>query len=457
MHLKKYLSIFLIGIAFAVAGCSGDSNSGVNKEPIDDIDGDGIADIVDPDMDGDGIPNEQDPDDDNDGVEDSIDPTPPVKPGTKTCTAAQILPPEGGPGKHQLGDIGELGWKLLPEGCVLPLARNAGQGVPVSATKDDDGKVSPATAIKGNCIGRTPEQVQCGVDIQIPQGCGKQKAMADVTFDITEIGLALGDTTLSKGVYKQTNGYEMPKCDGGGGEETEESNFTVGNGTGNAVGSSCFSASGGGLRCEAGTRDCGTTPLTWFYVSTGDGAGKKVCELSAPSWTMDSDGFMNVALEGSETCTDKWNIIQPGSKNIGTTWEWLQENCSDATVKTILDTGFCNAVPRAAFVLKIEEENPTIRSFSAGEPANSSSCGSEPESQPPFIDDIDGDGIPNDSDIDVDGDGIPNTSDKDIDGDGIPNKDDPDIDGDGQPNGVDPDADGDGTPDAQDDTPGGSQ
>jgi hypothetical protein len=59
-----------------------------NREPIDDIDGDGIADIVDPDMDGDGIPNEQDPDDDNDGVEDSIDPTPPVKPGTKTCAAA---------------------------------------------------------------------------------------------------------------------------------------------------------------------------------------------------------------------------------------------------------------------------------------------------------------------------------------------------------------------------------
>ena len=36
--------------------------------------------------------------------------------------------------------------------------------------------------------------------------------MADVTFDITEIGLALGDTTLSSGVYKQTNEYRMPKC-----------------------------------------------------------------------------------------------------------------------------------------------------------------------------------------------------------------------------------------------------
>jgi len=210
MRIRKYLSIFLIGFVFVIAGCSGSSNSGVNKDPIDDIDGDGIADIVDPDIDGDGIPNAQDPDDDNDGVEDSVDPTPPVKPGTKTCTAARILPPEGD--DHQLGDIGELGWELLPKGCVLPLARSAGQGVPVSATKDDDDEVSNATAKAGNCDGRTPEQVQCGVDIEIPKGCGKEGATADVTFDITEIGLALGDTTLSSGVYKQTNGYGMPKC-----------------------------------------------------------------------------------------------------------------------------------------------------------------------------------------------------------------------------------------------------
>ena len=209
MHIRTYLSIFLIGFVFVIAGCSGSSNSGVNKDPIEDIDGDGIADIVDPDIDGDGIPNADDPDDDNDGVEDSVDPTPPVKPGTKTCTAARILPPEGD--DHQLGDIGELGWELLPKGCVLPLARSAGQGVPVSATKDDDDEVSNATAKAGNCDGRTPEQVQCGVDIEIPKGCGEEEK-ADVTFDITEIGLALGDTTLSSGVYKQTNEYRMPKC-----------------------------------------------------------------------------------------------------------------------------------------------------------------------------------------------------------------------------------------------------
>lgn len=54
-----------------------------------------------------------------------------------------------------------------------------------------------------------------------------------------------------------------------------------------------------------------------------------------------------------------------------------------------------------------------------------------------FNPDIDGDGIPNDTDPDIDGDGIPNGSDPDIDGDGIPNGSDPDIDGDGIPNAAD--------------------
>ncbi|XP_017873325.1 PREDICTED: sarcalumenin isoform X7 [Drosophila arizonae] len=66
-------------------------------------------------------------------------------------------------------------------------------------------------------------------------------------------------------------------------------------------------------------------------------------------------------------------------------------------------------------------------------------------------DDIDGDGIPNDEDDDIDGDGIPNDKDDDIDGDGIPNEDDDDIDGDGIPNTEDDDIDGDGIPNDKDD------
>jgi hypothetical protein len=88
MHIRKYLSIFLlIGFAFVVAGCSSGSSSGVDDETdtdLDgitdnndlDIDGDGINNNLDPDIDGDGIPNEQDPDMDGDGVDDSTDNTP---------------------------------------------------------------------------------------------------------------------------------------------------------------------------------------------------------------------------------------------------------------------------------------------------------------------------------------------------------------------------------------------
>ena len=61
MHIRKYLSISLIGFVFVIAGCSsGSSSSGLDRDPIEDIDGDGIADIVDPDADGDGTPDVQD-------------------------------------------------------------------------------------------------------------------------------------------------------------------------------------------------------------------------------------------------------------------------------------------------------------------------------------------------------------------------------------------------------------
>ena len=83
-HILRLLFIGFFSTLVFIAGCSGNSNSGVNKDPIQDLDGDGIADIVDPDIDGDGIPNGQDPDDDNDGIEDTVDPTPPAKPSNQT-------------------------------------------------------------------------------------------------------------------------------------------------------------------------------------------------------------------------------------------------------------------------------------------------------------------------------------------------------------------------------------
>ncbi len=87
MHIRKYLSIFLIGFVFAIAGCNSGSSSGVDDETdtdLDgitdnndlDIDGDGINNNLDDDIDGDGILNPEDPDMDGDGVKDEDDKTP---------------------------------------------------------------------------------------------------------------------------------------------------------------------------------------------------------------------------------------------------------------------------------------------------------------------------------------------------------------------------------------------
>ena len=212
MHVKKYLSIFLIGLAFAIAGCSsGSSSGGLDRDPIEDIDGDGIADIVDPDMDGDGIPNAEDPDDDNDGVEDSIDPSPPPGPSSKTCVAATILPPND---EISPGDNGELSWELLPQGCVLPATRaNAGAGVTVRAAPQRTGTATSATANAGNCVAQGRNgKVQCFTEIKVPEGCGQFA----VVYDISEVGVVLGDTNLSKGAYRQTVWHTGKSCVGEG-------------------------------------------------------------------------------------------------------------------------------------------------------------------------------------------------------------------------------------------------
>merc|ERR1711892_233732 len=50
----------------------GDTDDGINDDE-DDLDDDGIADIIDNDDDGDGVDDAVDEDDDNDGIEDSLD------------------------------------------------------------------------------------------------------------------------------------------------------------------------------------------------------------------------------------------------------------------------------------------------------------------------------------------------------------------------------------------------
>jgi len=75
--IKRPFFVMVATLFFAAlmtfGGCSGDSNSGVNKAAID-TDGDGIIDDYDLDIDGDGILNKDDSDIDGDGKTNGIDP-----------------------------------------------------------------------------------------------------------------------------------------------------------------------------------------------------------------------------------------------------------------------------------------------------------------------------------------------------------------------------------------------
>jgi len=468
MHIRTYLSIFLIGSVFAIAGCSsGSSSSGLDRDPIEDIDGDGIADIVDPDIDGDGIPNAQDPDDDNDGVEDSVDPTPPVKPGTKTCVAASILPPNE---EATPGEKAELSWTFLPEGCVLPATRaNAGTGVKVRAVPQRaslaGGTPPSATVNAGNCVAKGRHgNVQCFTEIEVPDGCGK----FGVVYDISEVGIVLGDTNLSKGAYQQTVWHTGESCSSEGLPNPCTTAINLNVNSKNVTGHSTkiswdFAPSGCELNQE---QQESVAVITAFHQDAHPDT-----KTSNPKWTLNDKNAWIIIPNNSDWC----NEDPEGSKTISYDFSGIGYVLGDV-----------DGVNAGKYVLSVSHKHGTGNgnSCEAVEPEidgdgipdeatcckiciTSKACGDSCISQSfncskpkgcacdGTASDLDGDGIPNDSDIDVDGDGIPNTSDKDIDGDGIPNKDDPDIDGDGEPNGVDPDADGDGTVDAEDDTPGG--
>jgi len=139
MHIRKYLSIFLIGFAFVVAGCSGGSSSSGGSSDADllpDTDGDGIVDQHDFDIDGDGIDNNIDDDIDGDGTLNKDDSTAngPVDEHeeldlqlpypNRFCTSAQIIPPND---DHQTGATVIVKWKLLPKKCGWDQNRQTGR------------------------------------------------------------------------------------------------------------------------------------------------------------------------------------------------------------------------------------------------------------------------------------------------------------------------------------------
>jgi surface protein len=129
MHIRKYLSIFLVGLVFAIAGCSGGSSSSGGSSDADllpDTDGDGIVDQHDFDIDGDGIDNNIDDDIDGDGTLNKDDSTAngPVDEHEELdlqlpypnlfCTSAQIIPPHH---ERLTGATVIVKWELLPKKC----------------------------------------------------------------------------------------------------------------------------------------------------------------------------------------------------------------------------------------------------------------------------------------------------------------------------------------------------
>ena len=228
MHVRKYLSIFLIGLVFAIAGCSSDSTSGISEEDkLPDTDNDGIVDKNDPDIDGDNILNKDDTDDDGDGTPDATDPTPNGPGGEAptpdlTCTSAKISPPKDA----TTGRLTTVSWKLLPEGCEASATVN--RTVVVTASSEGE-----TTESQSASVGKLT------TNIILPHACGWSGTQT-ITYDFSEIGNALGDTS---------------------GNYTAEREATVGN----VVGAAC---------------NCTSAVIDWPTAGVSPGAG------SAVSWEL---------------------------------------------------------------------------------------------------------------------------------------------------------------------------
>jgi len=468
-------------------GCSGDSNSGVNKAAIDidgdgiiddydlDIDGDGILNKDDTDIDGDGILNEQDLDDDNDGVEDSIDATPPPNPDVP-CTSADIQWPAA---SSDTGTEVTITWTLLPEGCGLTDERN----ITVKVTAHNSGAVPKKDTSNPKKVGSGMAKITlphiCDWDPDPTMGTNIDSSVA-IHYDFSELGEALGDPAAGTGYYQPKVNHPV----GSGGAECKgtvlapdsdpKGDQGLQNPCTEAVKLSVYDKNPTGA----------STKITWDFAPSGcqlnDQQAESVAVVTA---------YNQWAQPDTKTSNPKWRLQDKNA------WIIIPNRCDwygndPEGIKKIRynfasigdqlgDTDGINAGNYEITVKHSHGSNGSGCHYEDSEPEYSPSCckicktskacGDSCISQSNNCSkpkgcacdataiDIDNDGIPDESDPDVDGDGIPNTSDNDIDGDGIENENDLDIDGDGKTNGIDPDADGDGTPDAEDDTPGGPQ
>ena len=365
MHIRKYLSIFLIGLVFAIAGCSSDSTSGISEEDrLPDTDNDGIVDKNDPDIDGDGSLNKDDTDDDGDGTPDATDPTPNGPGGEAptpdlTCISANILPPNDG----ITGVQDTASWELLPAGCGL----SANPKVVVTA---DHGGVS--TESDSASLGKLT------TNITLPQDCS-WVGTALIGYDFSEIGSALGDAS---GDYTTSANADVGSCEF---KAIADANIA------RSPNASCSPANNGDVMCIATAASQCLGNQCFQLWANNQSTVLPLSSFQKPSWSVTGAGSSKMTIylsKGNPACKAAWDDLDSnkGSSTLSlaiyytgpgdTNWDALAT--AGCTVRTTLhdnvgqevDPNWINPPKPGNFVLQVESgvnNQITIKSFSAGE------------------------------------------------------------------------------------------
>ena len=357
MHIRKYLSIFLIGFVFAIAGCSSDSSSGISEEDrLPDTDNDGIVDKHDPDIDGDGILNKDDADDDGDGTPDTTDPTPNGDGGEAptpglTCTSAVPKPPKAG----ITGRLNTASWELLPEGCETTVSRL----IVVTASADE---ASPLST-DGNKATSESQSAYLGkltTNIILPQDCGWEGTIP-ITYDFSEIANALGDSSPG---YTPTVDAEAGRCKDPAVDLARISHHNS---------ATCTAESSGKVSCKGGSNPVGT-PSQYYYVWTRVTGDWTIDSYEhPPTWSATGDLFMNIYLtcETNESVKYSPTYVEEGTYN---DWDELISDKSGCKVRTgYLDNGglgWENRPYPGNFILKIGTTDTTISRYRIPAPGN---------------------------------------------------------------------------------------
>ncbi|MDB4827422.1 hypothetical protein OAI08_11155 [Gammaproteobacteria bacterium] len=368
MHLKKYLSIFLIAFAFAVAGCSSsDSSGGISdNDQAPDTDGDGIINDNDLDIDGDGILNKDDTDIDGDGTPNAGDENPNGGPGVTPpnpdapCTSADIIVPSNEKLTGQT-DVW-VKWDLLPDGCGLTEERNV--RARVTATND---YAEPATTESQN------KPIGSGkAKIDIPNNCDWKDGTRNVTYDFKAIGTALGDPQVdAPGKYTQTVNHPVGQ---GTCENVEKDPVVPLNRISHHSSAQCdVDPSTGELDCYVSDEfGQGGSPTIYFYVWTRITKGLSFeSYVTAPRWDIYTDGgdgksYMSIALV---RCDGSCSFKRVAYKGTGQAeWDALVEENDGWDVQATWSevdglTGWINRPAPGNFILKIDSNDTEIRNY----------------------------------------------------------------------------------------------